>query len=476
MCYSFKSFWEHTLVRLTAFRVWIVAFVYALSVGLLIQFVVLPVLFPSFHAGHGLLAGNDVSTFHNLAVKLAQRIRVDGWSVWSLSPSDQATVGVMAAAYVFLPEEPWVVLPLYAAFFAIAAACLFAILRLCGFEVRAAGIGVSPLLLMPSSALLYAIPHKDVFFVCGNMMFLYSIVRLAVAPGVEGDKKWLYRAGIFFWIGLFGAFLVWLVRPYGLEIMMGIGGFIALVSLVAALIGIFRHRRYPVRRVICLAVLCSVIVLLKPLGDSGFAVIVPSGLNVVPLATIMPEIVVHTDPETGKVLQKVADAGWVSSGVLSPRLETLLQRLADTRNEYLFWHASAASTIDSSVSFLRVWDMVRYLPRALQIGLFSPFPKDWLGVGSLPANTFMRRIASIEMALWYCFFPFCLMAVIKGRKHLVVGVVFLYVIPTILVLALVIPNIGTLYRMRFGFWIVLFSLGVSMAVSLLGKRRITCVG
>ena len=473
------AFISRELMRLSATRVWLVAFIYALLAGLSIQLVVLPVLLPSFHAGHGLLAGNDVSTFHNLAVELARRIEIEGWSAWTLKPDSQAPAGIMGAAYVFFPDEPWVVVPLYAAFFAISISLLFVILRLCGFGVWAAGMGVLPLLFLPSSSLLYAIPHKDVFFVCGNMLFFYSILRLAVtSEEVRYGKGLLCLYGKSFLVGLTGAFLVWTVRPYGVTIMMGAGGLAALAITIRFVIGMFQHRRRDqlFRRGSRLVVLWLLIFVLNPLGSGGFSYIVSSGGQQGAEMDMdsMPKNVMYMDQETGKVLQKVSEAGWVYSGVLPKPFEAMLQRMTDGRNEYLFWHQNAASAVDVSVSFLSARDMVAYLPRALQVGLFAPFPADWIGQGSLSANTLMRRISALEMIVWYLFFPFLLWALVRGPDRLAIGILAVYAVSTILVIAVSLPNIGTLYRIRFGFWIILFAVAVAMATTMLERRRPAC--
>ncbi|MGB9553189.1 MAG: hypothetical protein ACPL7L_02285, partial [bacterium] len=56
-------------------KIWLLFFLYPLLVGLFIQFVALPYLFPSLHAGEGLMQGGDWLYFHQLAKDLAERIR-----------------------------------------------------------------------------------------------------------------------------------------------------------------------------------------------------------------------------------------------------------------------------------------------------------------------------------------------------------------------------------------------------------------
>jgi len=56
-------------------ELFVLTFVYALSAGVLLQWVVLPLLLPGIHAGHGLLAKGDWVVFHQEADQMAQRIQ-----------------------------------------------------------------------------------------------------------------------------------------------------------------------------------------------------------------------------------------------------------------------------------------------------------------------------------------------------------------------------------------------------------------
>lgn len=106
--------------------VFALVFAYALSVGSLIQWVVLPVLIPGIHAGNGLMAGGDWGVFHHEADSMAQRIQQAGWSAWELRPDGNAPIGIAAVAYAVTGiHQPSVLLPINALLFALGAACLF---------------------------------------------------------------------------------------------------------------------------------------------------------------------------------------------------------------------------------------------------------------------------------------------------------------------------------------------------------------
>jgi hypothetical protein len=473
-----------------------IAFVYATMAGLLIQFFILPVVFPSFHAGHGLLT-NDAFEFYRAGVDLAGRIKKEGWGVWELRPGGQAPAGIMAAAYVWLPSEPWAILPLYAGVFAISVAVLFAMLRLAGFSPRAAGVGVTPLLLLPSASLLFAIPHKDAFSVCGNLLFLYSLLRLVTLPVTDTSRElWGKLAGSLAF-GLIGGFLVWVVRPYGVEVMQGAGAVVAVGMTVALFSRMVRRALAPGHGV---AVLLAMWLLILLVGSSVSNIAGWREMTNAIEPVFQDEHVITGQEEhviTGQdghvikgqvVEEKVVDkqikiapasaktqpvSGNEEGGTSFPFFEAAKKKidtLAGIRRRYLAAHAFAASAVDVSVNFDNLQEMVVYLPRALQLGLFAPFPKDWLGEGSLAANTFMRRVAAFEMLLWYGVCLAMFFALIKGPNLLVRRLVVVYALLSLLVFVYAIPNLGTLYRMRFGFWVLLFSLGVAMTTTLFEAR------
>lgn len=488
--------------QMTTGTLWSSSFLFALGVGLIIQLFLLPVVFRPFHAEHGLLLGNDSIWFYRLAVDLSRQIRTDGWGVWELRPFGQAPAGIMAAVFVFLPAEPWAVLPLYAALFATSTALLFLCLRACGFTNNAAALGVLPLLIFPSGAILYALPHKDAFSMCGSMMFLWSLLRLGVAgQGSVYGEKWGLAASFLF--GIVGGFLVWVVRPYAVEVMMGAGGVIALLITGLFLFRLFRrrwrlvHESWP--RVVVLWLLVFAFRLL--VGGGLFGVLsgqdgAPGGgqaMEEVPCMVIQGgargsgslqqeahsasgDMKQRGAPDSTPTQEKKTEECWDVSPGVPVFLEEMLQRLAAARRGYSAAQLMAASAIDQTVTFTNAWDVMHYLPRAVEIGLFAPFPSDWLASGSIAVNTFLRRIVAFEMVVWYGLFPFWLLAFVRGPNRAGIGVFMTYSILSLLVFVMAITNMGTVYRMRFGFWMPLVSLALAMLVTMLEKRRQkTCV-
>ena len=92
--------------------------------------------------------------------------------------------------------------------------------------------------------------------------------------------------------------------------------------------------------------------------------------------------------------------------------------------------------------------MIRYLPRALIVGLLAPFPTDWFDLrGSTGA---MRLFSGLEMILLYTLIPGLLIGTAGWVRSKRVDRMFLVVFlgALIIALSLVVANVGTLFRLR----------------------------
>jgi hypothetical protein len=130
----------------------------------------------------------------------------------------------------------------------------------------------------------------------------------------------------------------------------------------------------------------------------------------------------------------------------------------------------AGSRLDEERRFTSAPDLLAYLPRAVTIGLLAPFPRQWVERGLTPTGTLERRVVAGEMILAHG----CFLAVLLGlwRRLLAprLGVVLLcglFLLPYVYALSAV----GSLYRLRFGPWIVLVALGAAVLAEGVQKFR-----
>jgi hypothetical protein len=126
-------------------------------------------------------------------------------------------------------------------------------------------------------------------------------------------------------------------------------------------------------------------------------------------------------------------------------------------------HASknSGSGIDLEIQFGNAGAAIAYVPRALQIGFLAPFPDLWFSEGRKAASGATRALSAAEMIVAY----FCLLglpaAVWTQRRCLALWTVLGVCTGMILVYALTVPNIGSLYRFRFPFYLPVVCIGLS---------------
>jgi len=164
-------------------------------------------------------------------------------------------------------------------------------------------------------------------------------------------------------------------------------------------------------------------------------------------------------------------AQWQASALLPDSLNNVLFRVARTRAAYFQNYREAGSMIDRDVVITRPVDFVTYTPRALQIGLFAPFPAHWFESGKAPGGSMMRKISAIEMLGTYLALLFLPYALLCWRRQIETWLISGFGLGMILVYTFVTPNLGSLYRMRYGFLMLLIGLGVGAVVMFFRNLR-----
>jgi len=150
-----------------------------------------------------------------------------------------------------------------------------------------------------------------------------------------------------------------------------------------------------------------------------------------------------------EVLEKLS-LNWDFSPWIPRRVDEIIMHANDYRNSFLsFYLVANSSAIDTDVIFSNAGETLRYIPRAIEISLFAPFPNMWFEKGNIGGKV-IRTLAGIEMFFIYILYAGLLyfLATSKLPAHLKI---WLVVSPLVMLLplGLFVPNIGTLFRMRF---------------------------
>jgi peptidoglycan biosynthesis protein MviN/MurJ (putative lipid II flippase) len=399
------------------FSIWSLAFAYAGFMALLLQKLILPIT-PELHAGHGLMS-NDAIAFHEIAAAMAQRIQMIGWSEWRLFPADGITgnVGLLAALYAVLGPDPVWFIPINAAYHALGALMIFLIGAVLspGIAGRLGGLAAALLFLaFPSSLVWYGQNHKDAFMIAGILIALAGFLRVLD----QGGRKNLLICAL---LMLFGLVQVAVMRPYMLTVFAA--------AFLCAWLGIFGYAVYS-----------------RSAED-------PSALARLALMVVISIAVAGIAPSGHLVASEGLGAGgiqlenwrWVNSTSIPPAVDHVLERVSAVRAHVIQSgrKVGAGSIVDGDIAPENAGELVAYLPRALVVGLFSPFPDTWSERPTLP-----RVIGAVETLLWYLLAPgvVCLL-VLRPSRQIFACLIFAAAVLT--VLGYVSPNVGTLHRIRY---------------------------
>jgi len=138
-------------------------------------------------------------------------------------------------------------------------------------------------------------------------------------------------------------------------------------------------------------------------------------------------------------------------------LSGLANQVRWVRAKFIAGYRGAGSTIDTNVQLNTTRDLIVYFPRAAEIGFLAPFPNMWTKRG-VQVGLAGRLLAGVEMAVLYVLLGLAAFEVFYDRKQL--PVLFLFTVASIgcIVLGYVVVNVGALYRMRYGYFILLIVL------------------
>lgn len=146
----------------------------------------------------------------------------------------------------------------------------------------------------------------------------------------------------------------------------------------------------------------------------------------------------------------------VANLTLEKRIDLAAIRIWQIRYDYILAEGPAG-TMDSDVVFYGARDIAMYLPRAAMIGFFAPFPNQWFMKGR-QTGTIGRIVGAMEMAAAYIIDGLALLGLWRSRKSLSAWLLVCVSLLGVSTIALVVMNMGALFRMRYVFLILLFPL------------------
>jgi len=406
----------------------------------------------------------DSYDYRGQASRLAEILRQEGAAAWAAEPaplhvkviSIQFAILGPLFGYGTLSAEPFNLL------------CYIAILGVAlvlGREIGgertgllAAGvIAVWPTFLLHTLQLL-----KDPFFVtCALVLVLCVTVWLTRTLGPRG-----FLATAAMTVGALSLILI--VRSTFAVFILAL----FLMGFTLLVIRAVRERRPLYWNMICPLLILIVSGLLlflyattvgqktKQLSNQGgqSKAVAGEGVRVPTVVTYLP----HRQSEDGS--PTFANRFYESASSVALKVGSVRERFADV-------YSQSGSNIDSRVRFGDLKGLLLYLPRAFKIGCWAPFPATWVAPGKRVGSAWML-LAGLETLVMYLFELLALAAVLQPPRRLAAWLLLSISALGVTMLALVVPNVGALYRFRYAFWMLLIILGAKGFEVMLASWRL----
>lgn len=405
---------------------------------------ILPKLFPALNGGEGLLKETDALHFHVLAKATSESISDRGLYVLRELPVKDRIPHLVTLIYFLTSAHPWVLAPFFALLHALGTAVLMRILLFFTTDWKKALLGSLPFWLFPSAMAWYAQIHRDGIHALGFYLFLLGWLFLLQLRHRETSGYTLMKGILCLCLGVL---LIALSRPYMVQVLVNLIP-IPLVLLCVLFIRQWRNKKLSTRKMVyCLALLLLFPITLKPLLAPGMET------KIAPIR--------QTEDLTKRGID-LSDK-WIKSRFLPPAIDGRFHSISNRRDGFRNYSSQAGSAIDMQIKFTKAWDVIEYIPRAIQVAFLSPFPSQLNSKGHRPESKIVRSVASVETLLVYTFLVLFLLALRTLVRKPEFWVVFSFCLPLLLLGALTINNIGTLYRIRYPYLMVCVGLGLAMS-------------
>ena len=470
--------------KVTLVRVWSFFLLYSVFISLLIQFVVLPIMLPQYHMGNGLLDGGDWTFYHSKSIELSNIINTNGWSSWEMRPRGFGILGFISAIYSFTGiNEPYVLIPFFSTLHAIGAISIVAIIEKLGVSRSVAIISAIPFLIFPSSLLWVTQILKDVFTINGSLLILLGLVGLVNIPRKVFSAYVIKKQLISSIFIIFGFLIIWLVRPYYLQISLifmllmffVMNSFLVLKMLKRKASGLFVLSTFLIQFMLFYAVDSFQIPAYKKTDKNSLITAIPSPTML--QASSEGRQLNNQASSEGRqlnnqvILKGKAYKDWVASPYLPTRIDNEFKKLYLQRSYFYQVQSNANSTIDYGYDLNSTEKIILYIPRAVQIAFLSPFPSSWLADHPTKLSKLTHLVTGIEMIFIYLSFIGVFISAYLWRRKIEFWMVITFSFYFALIPTYAFPNIGALIRYRYGAIMLLAALGISIFLYKYAKKE-----
>tara|TARA_B110000902_G_scaffold179452_1_gene203406 strand:- start:1440 stop:4379 length:2940 start_codon:yes stop_codon:yes gene_type:complete len=437
----------------------LVFFCFSIAAALFFQKLLLPNMITMLAPGATLTV--DSAYYDSVAVGMAEQIKLHGWSSWSLFPSiyTSANISILAALYAVFGYDPTLAIPLNALFHAFGGILIFMIaVELSSNYIVGICSGVVASLifiLFPSALNWYGQLLKDGYSIAAVLAVLLIWIKGINTSANTARSFYLVILGT-----LALCFLV-AIRPYFFKLTLLVAFITLFVMIIWRLV--FKNKNSWVFFLYVLLTFIPVQAFLNSTGGLASAGEGYARWDASHEAGFVPKTI-----ERQKALKSALAWNWQPSNWLPSTIDQQMASVAKTRVGLIIFgiRMEADSLVDINKTPNNVTGVMMHLPRAFQVALLAPFPTTW--VDKISAT---RILATTEMIVIYiCLFG--LIPLLVFNRNPQVFFVFCFSAFFLVVYGFISTNIGTLYRIRYGFELIMVMLGVIGWVSFLDKKGI----
>jgi hypothetical protein len=428
--------------------------VLTLTIYLIGRFALLPNVFDA--NGTGIFFATDGFVYRLESISMARILTGEGFMAWLMTPAPLHVRAYSLSLTVFGPLFGFNVLSAEPLNLSCYLAILVLVFRL-GREVfdRRAGLLAAGMVALWPSFLIHTTQ------LLRDPMFMAAMLALSLICVRWLTRDYSWRSSVV--VGIVGGMLIillWMIRK-------NMWGVVALVVLLGTMLFVVRQVR---ERRIMGGNLAGVVLLLVLMACAP---------------RFAPRPVDHITQPNGAPLvqeQDLPPAALGSVPILTHRPQKastfwgeVTRRIRNARAGFKEQFPRAGSNIDPDAQFNGFGDVIRYLPRALAIGLFAPFPNMWFAAGERIGLS-GRLLSGMEMLTLYFIELLALVGLWQSRRRLPAWLLFLIFVVGVTTLGMVVVNVAALYRMRYIFLMLLILLGAHGAIetkAILSSRKRT---
>lgn len=437
----------------------VLVFIYALLTMTVAREFVIPSMATS---SNGHLEG-DPQYYNSLAIKKIQDIDSNGISSFELRPAGQGVAGVTSALFLIW-NSPYIVVLINSILHALSYIIMVIILRE-WFPLKTALICALPLAMSPYMMFWFSQINKDTFSLIGSLLYTVGLLRLVMRKNSSLILKLFSVA-----TAVVGNIIIWISRPYQNQMLVTITGAILIVVFI------MKVKKHEKNREVAGFLMASLILI-------GCGAMLGKGaqsdqtldsfsefiyINHFPMLT-SPDVPADVPADVSATCYKSLDnRNWIDQPLLPDILNIKLKSIAGQRCNILniLNFNNSATILRSFKERNRVFDgslsVINYVPHAMLLGIFSPWPTDWLSVIYSPPSVFYT-ITSMEAGMMYVGLGGLIIWVYRGGNRSIFIPLMLSA-SMMTVYGLATPFLGALYRYRFPWWMLMICLGLAALI------------